>query len=145
MLRHNLLSAHPYPMHSGMRLYRQPREFQRAKMRINAPQILKIRCKGNNFYANQHYFTTIISLSDSGVCPKTHCRRALQRCRPPLSGTALRCIPLQSTSPRRSPGLTENVSALRTSSLTSFRYALPPHSVVHVYDIGDAGANLPSA
>ena len=73
MLRHNLLSAHPYPMHSGMRLYRQPREFQRAKMRINAPQILKIRCKDNNFYANQHYFTTIISLSDSGVCPKTHC------------------------------------------------------------------------
>lgn len=57
-------------MHSGMRLYRQPREFQRAKMRINAPQILKIRCKGNNFYANQHYFTTIISLSDSGVYPK---------------------------------------------------------------------------
>lgn len=52
-----------------MLLYLQSREFQRAKMRINAPQILKIRCKGNNIYANQHYFTTIISLSDSGVCP----------------------------------------------------------------------------
>ena len=60
-------------MHYGMRLYRQPREFKHAKMRINAPQILNIRCKGSNFYANQHYFTTIISLSDSGVCPKTHC------------------------------------------------------------------------
>ena len=53
-----------------MRLYLQSREFQRAKMHINAPQILKIRCKGNNFYANQHYFTTIISLSDSDVVPK---------------------------------------------------------------------------
>lgn len=57
-------------MHYGMRLYLQSREFQRAKMRFIALQILKIRCKGNNFYANQHYFTTIISLSDSGVCPK---------------------------------------------------------------------------
>ena len=56
-----------------MRLYLQSREFQRAKMRINALQILKIRCKGNNFFANQHYFTAIISLSDSDVCPKTHC------------------------------------------------------------------------
>ena len=60
-------------MHYGMRLYLQSREFQRAKMRFIAPQILKIRCKGNNFYANQHYFTTIISLSDSDVCPQTHC------------------------------------------------------------------------
>ncbi len=57
-------------MHYGMRLYLQSREFQRAKMRFIALQILKIRCKGNNFYANQHYFTTIISLSDSDVCPK---------------------------------------------------------------------------
>lgn len=57
-------------MHYGMRLYLQSREIQRAKMRFIALQILKIRCKGNNFYANQHYFTTIISLSDSGVCPK---------------------------------------------------------------------------
>lgn len=57
-------------MHYGMRLYLQSREFQRAKMRINAPQILKIRCKGNNFYANQHYFTAIIYLSNSVVCPK---------------------------------------------------------------------------
>ena len=138
-------ATHPYPIHSCMLLYLQSREFQRAKMRINAPQILKIRCKGNNFYANQHYFTAIISLSYSGICPKTHCRRALQQCRPSLSGTAMRCIPLQPPSPRRSPGLTENVSALRTSSLTSFRYASPPHSVVHVCDIGDAGANLPSA
>ena len=60
-------------MYYGMRLYLQSREFQRAKMRINALQILKIRCKGNNFFANQHYFTAIISLSDSDVCPKTHC------------------------------------------------------------------------
>ena len=66
-------ATHPYPIHSCMLLYLQSREFQRAKMRINAPQILKIRCKGNNFYANQHYFTTIISPSDSGVCPKTNC------------------------------------------------------------------------
>ena len=63
-------ATHPYPIHSCMRLYLQSREFQRAKMRFIALQILKIRCKGNNFYANQHYFTTIISLSDSGVCPK---------------------------------------------------------------------------
>ena len=56
-----------------MRLYLQSREFQRAKMLFIALQILKIRCKGNNSYANQHYFTTIISLSDSGVCPKTNC------------------------------------------------------------------------
>ena len=57
-------------MHSCMRLYLQSREFQRAKMRINALQILKIRSKGSKFYANQNNFTTIISLSDSGVCPK---------------------------------------------------------------------------
>lgn len=137
-------ATHPYPIHSCMRLYLQSREFQRAKMRINALQILKIRCKGNNFYANQHYFTTIISLSDSGVCPKptadAPCSNVAHH-----SAAPRRCIPLQPTSPGRSPGLTENVSALRTSSLTSFRYASPPHSVVHVYDIGDAGANLPSA
>lgn len=137
-------ATHPYPIHSCMHLYRQSREFQRAKIRINAPQILKIRCKGNNFYANQHYFTTIISLSDSGVCPKptadAPCSDVTHH-----SAAPRRCIPLQPTSPGRSPGLTENVSALRTSSLTSFRYASPPHSVVHVYDIGDAGANLPSA
>lgn len=54
----------------GTCLGRQSREFQRAKMRFIALQILKFRCKGSNFYANQHYFTTIISLSDSGVCPK---------------------------------------------------------------------------
>lgn len=137
-------ATHPHPIHSCMRLYLQSREFQRAKIRINAPQILKIRCKGNNFYANQHYFTTIISLSDSGVCPKptadAPCSDVAHH-----SAAPRRCIPLQPPSPRRSPGLTENVSALRTPSLTSCRYASPPHSVVHVYDIGDAGANLQSA
>lgn len=137
-------ATHPYPMHSCMRLYLQSREFQRAKIRFIALQILKIRCKGNNFYANQHYFTTIISLSDSGVCPKptadAPCSDVAHH-----SAAPRRCIPLQPTSPGRSPGLTENVSALRTSSLTSFRYASPPHSVVHVYDIYNAGANLPSA
>ena len=71
-------------MHYGMRLYLQSREFQRAKMRINAPQILKIRCKGNNFYANQHYFTTIISLSDSGVCPKPTADAPCSDVTPPL-------------------------------------------------------------
>ena len=77
-------ATHPYPMHSCMRLYLQSREFQRAKMRINAPQILKIRCKGNNFYANQHYFTTIISLSDSGVCPKPTADAPCSDVTPPL-------------------------------------------------------------
>ena len=71
-------------MHSCMRLYLQSREFQRAKMRINAPQILKIRCKGNNFYANQHYFTTIISLSDSDVCPKPTADAPCSDVTPPL-------------------------------------------------------------
>ena len=127
-------ATHPYPMHSCIRLYLQSREFQRAKMRFIALQILKIRCKGNNFYANQHYFTTIISLSDSGVCPKptadAPCSDVAHH-----SAAPRRCIPLQPPSPRRSPGLTENVSALLTSSLSSFRYAPPPHSVVHVYDI----------
>lgn len=107
-------ATHPYPMHYGMRLYLQSREFQRAKMRFNALQILKIRCKGSNFYANQHYFTTIISLSDSGVCPKP---TADAPCSDVAHHSAApRCIPLQPPSPGRSPGLTENVSALRTSS-----------------------------
>lgn len=57
-------------MHSCMRLYLQSREFQRAKIRFIALQILKIRCKGSNFCVNQHYFTTIISLSDSASVPK---------------------------------------------------------------------------
>lgn len=54
----------------GTRLGRQSSEFQRVTMRIRTLQILRMRCKGSNFYANQHYFTAIISLSDSGVCPK---------------------------------------------------------------------------
>ena len=71
-------------MHYGMRLYLQSREFQRAKMRIRTLQILKIRCKGNNFYANQHYFTAIISLSDSGVCPKPTADAPCSDVTPPL-------------------------------------------------------------
>lgn len=137
-------ATHPYPIHSCMRLYLQSREFQRAKMRINALQILKIRCKGSNFYANQHYFTTIISLSDSGVCPKptadAPCSNVAHHSAAPRCGAYPSSLPVPDA-----VRLTENVSALRTSSLTSFRYASPPHSVVHVYDIGDAGANLPSA
>lgn len=137
-------ATHPYPIHSCMRLYLQSREFQRAKMRFIALQILKIRCKGNNFYANQHYFTTIISLSDSGVCPKptadAPCSDVAHHSAAPRCGAYPSSLP----APDAVRG-TENVSALRTSSLTSFRYASPPHSVVHVYDIGDAGANLPSA
>lgn len=137
-------ATHPYPMLYCMRLYLQSREFQRAKMRFIALQILKIRCKGSNFYANQHYFTTIISLSDSGVYPKPLLTRlAAMSSITQRHRAAVHTPP--ASQPRTSPGLTENVSALRTSSLSSFRYASPPHSVVHVYDIGDAGANLPSA
>lgn len=129
----------------GTRLGRQSSEFQRVTMRIRTLQILRMRCKGSNFYANQHYFTAIISLSDSGVCPKptadAPCSNVAHHSAAPRCGAYPSSLP----GPGHSPGLTENVSALRTSSLTSFRYASPPHSVVHVYNIGDAGANLPSA
>lgn len=68
----------------GMRLYRQSREFQRAKMRFIALQILKIRCKGSNFYANQHYFTAIISLPYSASAPKRIADAPCSNVTPPL-------------------------------------------------------------
>lgn len=54
------------------------------------------------------------------------------------SAAPRRCIPLQPPSPRRSPGLTENVSALLTSSLSSFRYAPPPHCIARICCLHDA-------